>query len=233
MEKTINLQNNISRAILLYGVAMITLFAIMFFGVPSASAAITSHLDLGDRNAEVTELQAYLATDQSIYPEGLVTGYFGQLTKAAVERFQTAQGIVSQGTPATTGYGRVGPKTLAAINALLVRGDINAPLITSVNISTGNTGAAINWTASEMARGKVYYSTLPIRLSNIFDVTGVFSGEPNVSGTLATYDGVARTNHMVSISGLSPNTNYYYLVEALDSSNNVSITAPASFRTNQ
>lgn len=75
----------------------------------AGAALITQTLDVGDRNSSVTSLQQYLSTNSTYYPSGLVTGYFGQLTKAGVERFQTAHGIVSSGTPATTGYGRVGP----------------------------------------------------------------------------------------------------------------------------
>jgi peptidoglycan hydrolase-like protein with peptidoglycan-binding domain len=238
MNKTINLQKNVSRPGFLSGVTVMAMLAIMFLGIQNASASITSQLDLGDRGSEVTELQTYLATNASIYPEGLVTGYFGQLTKAAVERFQTTQGIVSQGTPATTGYGRVGPLTQAAINAKLASGgspsgDVHTPTIRSVNVNTDNNGASITWTASEASMGKVYYSTSPINISNIFDSTGVFSGEPVVSGTLAQYDGLARVAHTVNINNLTPNTTYFYLAVVFDSSKNVSITSPASFHTTQ
>lgn len=232
MNKTTNSQGNAKQYGRLIVVAVLAAFTFSFFGIQSAYAAISSQLDLGDRGLEVRELQSYLATNSSIYPERLVTGYFGQLTKAAVQRFQTAQGIVSQGTPATTGYGRVGPRTLASINSYLARGDENAPSITSLRINSGSTGATINWTANEAARGKVYYSTSPIRISNVFDATGVFSGEPTVSGTLASYDGIARTSQSVDIGGLAANTTYYYLISVLDSSNNLSITSPAFFRTN-
>jgi len=238
MNKTTNLQKNTSRLGSLSGITVMAILAVMFFGIQNAFAAITSQLDLGDRGSEVTELQTYLATNVSIYPEGLVTGYFGQLTKAAVERFQTTQGIVSQGTPATTGYGRVGPLTQTAINAKLANGgtpsgDVYAPTIRSVGVDTDSNGASITWTASEASFGKVYYSTSPIRISNIFDSTGIFSGEPVVSGTLAQYDGLARVTHTVNINNLTSNTTYFYLVVIFDSSKNVSITLPASFRTAQ
>ena len=237
--KTLNLQRKVSRIELLTGGTIAVMFALAPFGIQSAFAAISSQLDLGDRGAEVTELQTYLSTTPSIYPERLVTGYFGQLTKAAVERFQTSVGIVSQGTPATTGYGRVGPLTQAAINARLgggggnVGGDVYAPTIKSINVTTDNNGASVTWTASEASMGKVYYSTSPIRISNIFDATGVFSGEPIVTGTLAQYDGLARVTHTVNINNLTSNTTYYYLIVVFDSSKNVSITTPASFRTAQ
>lgn len=219
----------------LFGGTVIMIAAFAFFGIQSAYAIVTSQLDVGDRGTEVTEVQTYLATDASLYPEALVTGYYGQLTKAAVERFQAAEGIVSAGTPATTGYGRVGPRTMIAINSKLTSGsgDNSAPKIANPSVSFGGTSAAISWTTNEFARGKVYYSTSPIRISNVFDVTGVFSGEPVVSGTLAPFDGVLRNSHSINIVGLSSNTTYYYLVVTMDGSNNVNITAPASFHTTQ
>lgn len=217
--------------------AVLAMIAFAFFGVANVYAVVTSQLDLGDRGTEVTEVQTYLATDVTLYPERLVTGYYGQLTKAAVERFQSAEGIVSSGTPATTGYGRVGPQTIIALNAKLAggstTGDASAPHINNLNVSVGRENASVSWSTNEYSRGKVYYSTSPLFISNIFDVTGTFAGEPSVNGTLAPFDGAVRTAHAISISGLNPNTTYYYLVVALDGSNNVNITTPASFRTNQ
>ena len=56
-----------------------------------------------------------LARDPGIYPQGKITGYFGALTKKAVQNFQKKYGIASSGNENTTGYGLVGPKTLAKI----------------------------------------------------------------------------------------------------------------------
>lgn len=47
-----------------------------------------SNLTLNSQGTEVTELQKCLARDKQIYPEGEITGYFGQKTKEAVIRFQ-------------------------------------------------------------------------------------------------------------------------------------------------
>jgi len=49
--------------------------------------------DFEEKNEEVKELQKLLKQDKSIYPEGLVTGYFGRLTEAALKRFQERYGI--------------------------------------------------------------------------------------------------------------------------------------------
>jgi len=76
-------------------------------------------------NGEVTKLQQFLAQDSSIYPGGLVTGYFGPMTESAVQRWQARNGIVSSGSPDTTGYGYVGPKTRAAMSC---GGSINSAI---------------------------------------------------------------------------------------------------------
>jgi len=47
-----------------------------------------SNLQLGSQGNEVEELQKCLAKDPEVYPEGEVTGYFGNLTKEAVINFQ-------------------------------------------------------------------------------------------------------------------------------------------------
>ena len=69
----------------------------------------------GDSGDDVTRLQQFLARDPRIYPEQLITGYFGPLTEAAVRRWQVQFNIVSSGTPETTGYGQAGPRTAAAM----------------------------------------------------------------------------------------------------------------------
>jgi len=47
-----------------------------------------SNLKSGSQGQEVKELQKCLARDPEIYPEGEISGYFGQKTKEAVIRFQ-------------------------------------------------------------------------------------------------------------------------------------------------
>lgn len=74
-------------------------------------------LQKGDSGADVTRLQQFLALDPSVYPEGRVTGYYGDLTVAAVQRFQCKNRIVCDGDASSTGYGVAGPRT-AAILAL-------------------------------------------------------------------------------------------------------------------
>jgi peptidoglycan hydrolase-like protein with peptidoglycan-binding domain len=87
--------------------------------VPTTSSALCPNigrvLKLGSTGDDVSRLQRFLAADPSIYPEALVTGYYGPLTEAAVKRWQTKFNIVSSGDAESTGFGVAGPRTAAAI----------------------------------------------------------------------------------------------------------------------
>ena len=67
-----------------FAVAALLATVLLWAGSASALTTISSYLDFGERNSDVTSLQQFLAADVSVYPEGLVTGYFGSLTRAAV-----------------------------------------------------------------------------------------------------------------------------------------------------
>lgn len=54
-------------------------------------------MSLGDKNHDVKHLQILLASDPSLYPEGLITGYFGSLTEKAVKKFQEKYKIAATG----------------------------------------------------------------------------------------------------------------------------------------
>lgn len=234
MNKTINLQT-VLRSNLMYLGLMGAIALVSLFGIENAYAAINTQLDLGDSGSQVTELQTYLATNASIYPSGLVTGYFGPLTQAAVQRFQAAQGLVSAGTPSTTGYGRVGPQTAARINSLMGGGTVTqqywdtAPILSSPAVQYSNNAATFTWTTNEPTQGQVYYDVNPLRSD---EATGPRQ-QPYVSGT-AAYDSTGlQTVHTITIQNLQSNTLYYFLTRAVDSVGNMSMTWPSSFRTNQ
>lgn len=81
-------------------------------GGNTSCKSLDTNLSLGVSSSQVSCLQQFLKNqDASIYPEGLVTGFFGNLTKNAVVRFQTKYQI-----PVT---GFVGPLTRAKINQML------------------------------------------------------------------------------------------------------------------
>lgn len=209
--------------------AVLTFF---FLGVGSVYASLSRSLDLGSTGADVTELQTYLAQNSSIYPSGLVTGYFGPLTAAAIQKFQTAQSIVSAGTPETTGYGRVGPTTMARINSLLGGGGQTywdaSPTLSPTTVQYSSNSATITWTTNEVTQGQVYYNNVPLVF---YEATGPRQ-QPYVSGAFSVDNG-GTTNHSITIQNLQPNTTYYFLTRAIDSVGNMSMTWPSSFKTNQ
>lgn len=80
---------------------------------PSLIAQIVSPvfnktLKYGMTSDDIKRLQELLASDPEIYPEGIVSGWFGQLTRKAVMAFQKKYGIEQVGI--------VGPQTRAKIN---------------------------------------------------------------------------------------------------------------------
>lgn len=72
-----------------------------------------NNLKFGISGKEVRLLQEFLGNQPGIYPEKLVTGYFGLFTEKAVKRFQEKNGID------TTGI--VGPLTRMKLNEFLTR----------------------------------------------------------------------------------------------------------------
>lgn len=219
---------NITRLNRLYGLLAVLAVVLFFsFGIGQVSAAIDRTMGPGSSGQSVSDLQAFLATDSAVYPEGLVTGFYGSLTTAAVQRFQVKYSIVSSGSVETTGYGRVGPMTLAKIlevqgNVTPIpspSGDVSAPIINLGGITTavGSNSATINWTTNEAARSRVMYGTFwPF----------LYASAPSFS------DGSVDTNSNVNLTGLTPNTTYYYVLESVDASGNLQWTTANSFKTN-
>lgn len=78
---------------------------------------LVKSLRQGSSGNDVSVLQALLAADSDIYPEGLITGYYGFLTAKAVMRFQAKHGIEQLGI--------VGPKTLKKLNEALKENKLN------------------------------------------------------------------------------------------------------------
>ncbi len=91
------------------------------FGIPIPPAfhhTFNVDLKFGQSGDEVKALQTALQIDGEFPLTVPPTGYFGAITEQAVKDFQKKYGIVTSGTPATTGYGRCGPKTRLKLNAL-------------------------------------------------------------------------------------------------------------------
>ncbi len=187
----------------------------------SSAASLYRQLYIGVQGDDVRDLQQYLATDSLLYPQGLVTGYYGALTAEAVRKFQIRHGI--------SAIGRVGPVTLAALNQLMAGGapsssPLAAPIISTPTVQVSSTSATVSWTTNENARAVVYYSTSPL-------ITYERENSVDVSGTASSSDGIYRMSHSASLQNLQPNTTYYYLVYTTDNNGNVSVSWPTTFRT--
>ncbi len=193
--------------------------AVLFLAAPFLAQAdtLTRQLELGMSGTDVTALQTFLAANPNVYPSGLITGYFGTLTQAAVSNFQTLNGIAS--------VGRVGPATLPVINLQMGNSTSGvAPTITSVSTNASNNTATVSWNTNQAAKGVVYYSTSPLSTyENGHTVT--------IGGSTAFTNTNYNTAQSVVLQNLQANTTYYYLVYTTNQAGNISVTWPTTFQT--
>ena len=156
-----------------------------------------------------------------IYPAGLVTGYYGPLTKDAVRNFQVSQGI--------SAVGRVGPLTMARINEIIVSGrglDVSAPRISDVGVTVSGRTASVFWKTDESVLGKVFYDVKPIAM---FEQSTART-EPSVSGSVFR-DSSWNAQKSMLLGNLSSNTVYHMAVMSIDQSGNVSVGQERTFIT--
>ena len=99
-----------------------------------------SQLREGMTSDEIRDLQELLSQHPDLYPEGRITGFFGPLTRKAVERFQKKHDISTIGV--------VGPQTRAKLNALIASGEFT---FIPLNGKRGLDGLIIPGTGSSTA----------------------------------------------------------------------------------
>lgn len=214
--------------------------SVLGFGILSLSsivavsaAAINRELQIGMSGSDVGVMQTFFKQDPTIYPQGLVTNYFGSMTRTAVRNFQARNGIAT--------VGRVGPQTLPVLNAAIANGTLGngnnnngntgnygvAPTISGVNVSTTGSNNSVNlsWSTNESAKGFIYYSTSPLNAyenDNSVTVTGA-----NTASNSNNY----LSSQTISLQNLQANTTYYYMIYVTDQSGNVSVYS-SMFRIN-
>ncbi len=111
-------------------------------GVSQENRAVQSELTFsrtlkfGTRGDDVTSLQKFLIKE-ALLDSDSATGFFGRMTERAVQRWQSMQGIVSSGTPDSTGFGVVGKRT----QALLVQKNNSGSSSTSASNASGSSGS--------------------------------------------------------------------------------------------
>jgi len=212
---------------ILFFVATLLLLTGMILVAQPAHAAtfapINSQLGVGSSGSNVTNLQAFLASDHYIYPEGRITGYYGGLTQAAVMQFQVNYGIPM--------VGAVGPMTLARINNVINAGygiDVYAPNIFNISVHPTTNTSTFMWSTSEPANGKIFYSVNALGMT---EAVGNFSA-PSISGGLVVSTSSMQASQNVTVTNLLPHTLYYYVLQATDASGNVTVTNQSTFSTN-
>ncbi len=221
---------------------------------------LARELTLGMSGEDVKLLQELLATDPSIYPEGIVSGYFGALTEKAVKRLQEKDGLES--------VGRVGPKTRARLNELLANGAGNSGKIPpglliapgiwkKMGTSTvpsplpgqvlppgiakklnGQATTTKDTTApviSSLTASSTASTTLSISWTTNESTKGrvwLSTTTPvSISGAATAASGSYKTSHMFDLSNLMASTTYYYVVSAEDSSGNLATSTEKSVMT--
>ena len=86
------------------------------------------------------ELQRALSADPSIFPPGLVTGFFGSKTQEALKKFQRKFGIFSVGST-TTGF--FGPKSRGFLKENCGKADTDHDgILNSVDTDDDNDGVS-------------------------------------------------------------------------------------------
>ena len=137
-------------------------------GGATTGLCLSADLKYGMKGDAVKTLQQGLKQDPSVYPEGLVTGYFGPLTKAAVIRFQekyASEILAPWGLTKGTGY--VGSTTRAKFNALYC-----TPATTTTTTAPAETTTTTTTTTVPPTEGSLTVTWNPIPGSGTVTVYG-------------------------------------------------------------
>ena len=167
---------------------------------------LTFNLHLGSTdavtNGEVSKLQQFLAKDNAIYPEGLVTGYFGSLTEAALKRWQAKNGIQS--------VGAAGPVTREAIKkaTATTTPSITATATVAPALASTSTVATSTAATSTVATSTPPASTPPVStLGNI--ILSPSSGQVTNTVTITGSGFTATGNDVYFGAGAIKNLNSF------------------------
>lgn len=161
-------------------------------------AVFVSALKIGSKGAEVMALQSLLKGQNNIYPEGLITGYYGPATQRAILRLQKVNGLEQ--------VGFVGPKTRALLNKIASEGGQNYsylyPQIIELNAtSTGPNHMYVFWSSNKPTTGELFYATQT----------------PLASTTPWVYLETSRSlTHATNLNNLATGTTYYFQVKITD-----------------
>ncbi len=225
--------------------------------------ALTRELRRGMSGEDVKKLQEILATDPTIYPEGIISGTFGPLTENAVKKFQNKFGIEQ--------VGNVGPKTLGQLNKILQEGAGNSGKVPPGLLIAPGIAKKLGYQpmplpgqklppgiAKKLGYGTSTGSTTPdttapvisnVSATSTASTSATVSWTTNESATslvwfststpVTTANGLKvesltlTKNHSLNVTSLTGTTTYYYLVSSKDSAGNTATSSQYSFITGQ
>ena len=156
----------------------------------TSAYTFTSSLAVGSTGPAVTALQNILVA-QGDLAAGLPFGTFGPLTKAALIKFQIANGIVSSAT--TGGAGLFGPKTMAFVNAM--GGGVS---VTPVTGGTGTVTPAGSVSVALAATSPVN-ATIVSPSATALVAQYVFTGSGQVNSVVLQRTGVSSDNTLQNV----------------------------------
>ena len=90
------------------------------------------------------------------------------------------------------------------------------PKIKDIEVAKATTTASVSWETNENTSGQIKYGT---------------NSDLTASSSIAVDTSVSM-NHQIALSGLTPNTKYFYVISATDVDGNVSVSKTKSFHTN-
>jgi peptidoglycan hydrolase-like protein with peptidoglycan-binding domain len=90
-----------------------------------------NYFDIGGPGP-ISRLQEFLKASGDYSRE--ITGYYGPVTTAAVQKWQARHGLVSSGSPESNGYGAVGPRTRAAMRGAMCENSVSGSSNTQATI---------------------------------------------------------------------------------------------------
>lgn len=192
------------------GGLVITAF-ILGTGVAIAQTALVASIDAPADGAnitvdEVTTFRASATGGETPYAYGWD---FGDSTNAAGDTFNKAFTTTGTYTVTLTVVDFAGTQVTDTITVNIVDGDADPLTISNISVTDiTKTSAVIHWTTNRAATSRVIYDT--VSHPDISGASAPNYGYANSTGTSDTDPKV--TEHSVSVTGLTADTQYYFRV---------------------
>ena len=161
--------------------------------------AFTKTLKRGMTGDDVKKLQEFLKQFPDIYPEGLVTGYYGAKTEAAVRKLQEKEGVEA--------VGAVGPKTLTKLNELAATGAGQSGVIPPSAESAGKPGLLV----APGAQNKIATTTATTAASTSQITSSTIATLATTTATTVSTSTVSSSTIITTTATATTTQAYYYV----------------------